>query len=726
MKRNWGIYALLLLMPVLVMGQDPHLSQFYTAGTFYNPAAQGRFEGQLRLSGSYRQQWASVASPFTTSFAQADFNLGQIGMGLSLINDGAGSASLNHLNVLAGVSYEIDLQPHHHLALGVQAGFIQKSFNPDKLSFDSQYDPDLGFDPGIPSGEIFPNTRLTVGDVHAGMLYRYKAPSPRRLMKAEMGFSLAHLNEPQLSFFGEQGQLPIRWAVHGRWMFLGNERMLIGPALLYMQQGTAREINLGALLDYEFDQEVFLHAGMHYRLGDALIPYLGMTINQLRFGFSYDITSSALATYNQMQGGYELSLTYVLGKAPAPKTNYAARKQLVVDTDGDGIKDHKDKCPGVAGLKKFFGCPDTDGDGIADSQDLCPTVPGLPEKNGCPVLDRDGDGIMDRNDICPDLPGLPAFKGCPDTDGDGLPDNLDACPNAPGLRERNGCPSSDIDADGDGIPDKIDQCPTVPGLAQFQGCPDTDGDGISDLKDSCPDLPGLPANFGCPVQQADADKDGIPDAADACPMVAGLPALQGCPDTDGDGVSDFKDRCPMIAGPAENEGCPNQNMDADGDGVLNSVDKCPYVPGLPAFMGCPDTDKDGISDLEDECPLIHGPIANKGCPLSGQVHALPKAAKQPPLPEFGPILFDTDQAVIKAAYFPILNELAAYMLEHPGLKLQITGHTDDEGNEAYNMMLGQNRAKAVTYYLTVRGIDPDRISYSSLGEIMPVTDNNTE
>ena len=45
-----------------------------------------------------------------------------------------------------------------------------------------------------------------------------------------------------------------------------------------------------------------------------------------------------------------------------------------VDRDGDGILDYLDKCPDVAGLKKFDGCPDTDGDGIQDSEDKRPDV----------------------------------------------------------------------------------------------------------------------------------------------------------------------------------------------------------------------------------------------------------------------------------------------------------------------------------------------------------------
>ncbi|HTI92542.1 MAG TPA: DUF5723 family protein [Puia sp.] len=150
------------------------------------------------------------------------------------------------------------------------------------------------------------------------------------------------------------------------------------------------------------------------------------------------------------------------------------KKKIKPDTDKDGIYDDVDKCPTVAGLKRYNGCPipDTDGDGINDEEDSCKTVAGLKRYNGCPIPDTDGDGVNDEEDSCKTVAGLKKFDGCPDTDGDG-------------------------------IPDKDDKCPTVAGVAQYQGCPipDTDGDGIPDDKDLCPNEPGPASTRGCPIQK---------------------------------------------------------------------------------------------------------------------------------------------------------------------------------------------------------------------------------
>jgi hypothetical protein len=96
---------------------------------------------------------------------------------------------------------------------------------------------------------------------------------------------------------------------------------------------------------------------------------------------------------------------------------------------------------------------DTDGDGVDDAVDLCPglleTDNGLFDKDGCPDPDRDLDGFLDYEDACPDEPGGPP-DGCPflDSDGDGIPDHLDACPHRPedldGVEDDDGCPEGMI------------------------------------------------------------------------------------------------------------------------------------------------------------------------------------------------------------------------------------------------------------------------------------------
>lgn len=147
------------------------------------------------------------------------------------------------------------------------------------------------------------------------------------------------------------------------------------------------------------------------------------------------------------------------------------KKKIKPDTDKDGVYDDVDKCPTVAGLARYQGCPipDTDGDGINDEEDSCKTVAGVRRYNGCPIPDTDGDGVNDEEDSCKTVAGLPQFHGCPDTDGDGIPDKDDKCPTVKGVEKYQGCPVPD--SDNDGVPDDEDLCPNDPGPASSKGCP---------------------------------------------------------------------------------------------------------------------------------------------------------------------------------------------------------------------------------------------------------------
>lgn len=147
------------------------------------------------------------------------------------------------------------------------------------------------------------------------------------------------------------------------------------------------------------------------------------------------------------------------------------KKKIKPDTDKDGVYDDGDKCPGVAGLARYNGCPipDTDGDGINDEIDSCKTVAGVQRYNGCPIPDTDNDSVNDEEDSCKDVAGLKKFNGCPDTDGDNIMDKDDKCPTVAGSEKYGGCPAPDTDKDG--LADDEDLCPNDPGPASSKGCP---------------------------------------------------------------------------------------------------------------------------------------------------------------------------------------------------------------------------------------------------------------
>jgi OOP family OmpA-OmpF porin len=254
--------------------------------------------------------------------------------------------------------------------------------------------------------------------------------------------------------------------------------------------------------------------------------------------------------------------------------------------------------------------------------------------------------------------------------------------------------------------------------------PDRDGDGFADHRDNCPARAG--SEQGCPPPIADGDADGVPDATDECPAQPGA-APSGCPDSDGDGKLDADDQCPKLAAAGES-GCPEQPcpiQDSDGDGRTDASDKCPSEPA-PTADGCidHDPDKDGILDAADKCPdkaeTPNGFQDQDGCP-----DEVPAAIKK-----FSGVIrgiqFAHDKADITAGSKPLLDEAAKVMKDFPELKLEISGHSDAQGQREHNLDLSKRRADAVKAYLVQQGVPEAHLSTRGVGPDEPIADNKTD
>ena len=201
--------------------------------------------------------------------------------------------------------------------------------------------------------------------------------------------------------------------------------------------------------------------------------------------------------------------------------------------------------------------------------------------------------------------------------------------------------------------------------------------------------------------------------------MAGPLENKGCPDTDKDGIFDILDECPEKFGPQENKGCPWP--DTDEDGLVDKDDDCPSLAGPIVNKGCPnkDSDGDGVMDTEDECPATVGPPSNKGCPI------IEAAVQEILQTAFDNLEFETGKDIIKQVSFPSLNELAELFKKKPEWNLQISGHTDNIGDDQKNLILSKKRAEAVKNYLAVKGMNASKLYVLYFGETMPIASNDT-
>jgi OOP family OmpA-OmpF porin len=223
-----------------------------------------------------------------------------------------------------------------------------------------------------------------------------------------------------------------------------------------------------------------------------------------------------------------------------------------------------------------------------------------------------------------------------------------------------------------------------------------------------------------------SDNAEIPHAVD---YVAGLglqyswgapPVRPPPPDTDGDGVTDDLDRCPNTpAGtPVDSNGCPLP-QDDDGDGVMNPDDKCPGTPAGKKVdaVGCEvdgDDDGDGILNSVDQCPDSPAGtrVNNVGCPFDRTL--LLQGVK-----------FETNKDSLLPESIPILDNAIATLKRYPEVNIEVQGHTDSRGADAYNLDLSARRAATVLKYLTDGGVT-NQLTSRGFGETDPIASNDTD
>lgn len=125
-----------------------------------------------------------------------------------------------------------------------------------------------------------------------------------------------------------------------------------------------------------------------------------------------------------------------------------------------------------------------------------------------------------------------------------------------------------------------------------------------------------------------------------------------------------------------------------------------------------DSDGDGVTDDKDACPGTPRGVAvdERGC------WAMSNA-----------LLFAFDSAVIKSDFYPVLDQTKKIFDAYPTMKVQIDGHADSTGPEAYNQVLSERRANAVMGYLVNKvGVEASRLTAVGHGEMKPAFPNDTK
>lgn len=325
-----GLIAAMMFNTNTAKAQDVHFTQFDATPLIINPAFTGAFNGQLRASAIYRDQWrsamgnkaafrtyaAAVDMPIVTDISVDDY----LALGVQLYNDRAGDANLNNFSAFLSLAYHKFLGTNGRsvLSAGLQGGYSNKNLDVAKLYFGDEYY----------SGQWVPGTSSQHGIlgkgfqsflVNGGLSY---SQAVGRRSGFVLGVGVNNVNFPVESITTTDNtadiNLKIRYTGQIGAIIGVNQFFSIRPAVLIQTQATAMEVVAGS--EFRLKYGNYSHtpdasavfAGLWYRHGDAVMATAGVEFKRFRIGFAYDMNISTLKDYAKNNGGFEVMVRYIL------------------------------------------------------------------------------------------------------------------------------------------------------------------------------------------------------------------------------------------------------------------------------------------------------------------------------------------------------------------------------------------------------------------------------
>lgn len=333
--KNFYLFTLIVTLTLVsnkMFAQDIHFSQTRFAPLNLNPGLTGA-EHSLQAVANYRNQWNSVAEPFSTIAASFESRLkekygqkGFLALGVNFFNDVAGDVRMTTTNASANVAYHILLDRNSTLGLGIQTGFGQRGISPQNGLWSSQFQ-NGEFNTSIPSGENFGELSFSHFDLASGMVYSYSRRESAIRANDHLHFTggvgAYHVNMPQNTFLvGGEDALAVRWTAFSHAdIGFKNTNWGVMPGAYFHRQGPHMEIMAGTyvktiVIDPSkvtgFIDGVAISYGAFYRFGDAFVNKLLVEMGTYSLGFSYDFNISSLTQASRGRGGMEFFLRYFI------------------------------------------------------------------------------------------------------------------------------------------------------------------------------------------------------------------------------------------------------------------------------------------------------------------------------------------------------------------------------------------------------------------------------
>jgi OOP family OmpA-OmpF porin len=215
----------------------------------------------------------------------------------------------------------------------------------------------------------------------------------------------------------------------------------------------------------------------------------------------------------------------------------------------------------------------------------------------------------------------------------------------------------------------------------------------------------------------DVDGDGVPDDLDKCPGTGQIKRVDasGCVPAREPAPARVTLPAPVTMPPAMPIPPPTPAEAAPTTPVPVPMDKSATPASIAAQAPVTeDADADGILDNRDLCP---------DSPASAKVDSM--GCAEDTAIKLDGINFANDSHELTQEARRILDRVAGVILQNPDLRLQVAGHTDNQGDANYNQLLSMQRAEAVMDYLVAQGVSRNHIGAVGYGGQRPIADNST-
>jgi type IX secretion system PorP/SprF family membrane protein len=327
MKKSFRLFILLFFLTDVVSAQDPSFSQFFASPLTLNPALTGKFNGDLRAAGNYRNQWPDVNQAYITSTISVDLPIFQgmlreddrWGVGIMAMTDKTANGILtsNYFALSTAYHKAVDEDGLHQISVGFQGTYANKTLDGPRLHFLDGLQIDGTWLPSPTEPVNLEVVTTSYFDMNAGVLYNGSLNGSNEIY---FGASMYHLNQPKESFLGVDNiTVPTRLTLHAGGFFPSESSgQTWYVSALYNRQATGSELVFGGALELSASEDVTkpvnVYIGSWARLNnvsDALIPYVGMDYGSFNLGLTYDVNISNFKVATQARGGMEISLIYI-------------------------------------------------------------------------------------------------------------------------------------------------------------------------------------------------------------------------------------------------------------------------------------------------------------------------------------------------------------------------------------------------------------------------------